>query len=97
MFYTIGASKRNISQVFNAETIIIGFLAGLLGVGISQLILIPANLILSSLTGQDIRAFLPLDTSCVLVLLSMTLTVLGGLIPSRKASRSDPVLALRTE
>ncbi|MBQ1378115.1 MAG: FtsX-like permease family protein, partial [Lachnospiraceae bacterium] len=93
----IGASKRNISQVFNAETIIIGALAGLLGVGVTQLILIPANIILRNVTGQDIRAVLPLVSGALLILLSTLLTMMGGFIPSKKASRSDPVTALRTE
>ena len=93
----IGASKHNISEVFNAETVIIGVLAGLLGVVVTELILIPANIILRNLTGQDIRAVLPMQSGAFLVLLSTGLTMLGGLIPSKKASRSDPVTALRTE
>jgi ABC-type antimicrobial peptide transport system permease subunit len=93
----MGASKRNVSQVFNAETIIIGFLAGLIGVVLTRLILIPANLIIQSLTGEDIYAFLPLKSALALIALSVILTVIGGLIPSRKAAKSDPVEALRTE
>ena len=93
----IGASKRNISQVFNAETVIIGVLAGLIGVLITELLLIPANIILHKLTGQNIRAVLPLISGAGLVILSTGLTLLGGLIPAKKASRSDPVTALRTE
>ena len=93
----LGASKRNISQVFNAETIIIGFLAGLLGVVISELLLIPANIILKQLTGQNIAAVLPLISGAALIFLSILLTLIGGLLPSNKAARQDPVEALRTE
>ncbi|MBP5225241.1 MAG: ABC transporter permease, partial [Lachnospiraceae bacterium] len=93
----MGASKRNVSQVFNAETIIIGFLAGLIGVLLTRLILIPANLIIQHLTGEYIYAFLPLRSALALIALSVILTVIGGLIPSRKAAKSDPVEALRTE
>ena len=94
----IGASKRNVSQVFNAETFIIGLLAGLLGVGISYLLLIPANKIIASVAGNvSIRAYLPVVAAAVLVALSVVLTLLGGLIPSKKAARQDPVAALRSE
>ena len=94
----IGASKRNISQVFNAETFIIGALAGLLGVGITYLLLIPANRIIASVAGQvNIRAYLPVTAAVILVALSIALTLLGGLIPSKKAARQDPVTALRSE
>ncbi|MBQ7065178.1 MAG: ABC transporter ATP-binding protein/permease [Firmicutes bacterium] len=94
----IGASKHNISNVFNAETFIIGLLAGLIGVGVTLLILIPGNQLLQSLTGRaDIYAFLPVDSAAILVVLSIILTLIGGLIPSRKAAKSDPVAALRTE
>ena len=94
----IGASKRNISEVFNAETFIIGAMAGLLGVGITYLLLIPANRIIASVAGEvNIRAYLPLTAAGILVALSIVLTLLGGLIPSRKAARQDPVTALRSE
>lgn len=94
----IGASKRNISTVFNAETFIIGALAGLLGVGITYLLLIPANRIIASLAGQvEIRAYLPPTSAAILVALSVVLTLIGGLIPAKKAARSDPVTALRSE
>lgn len=94
----IGASKHNISSVFNAETFIIGLLAGLLGIGISRLILIPGNYLIKVLTDNvNIRAFLPWDAALILVTLSVILTIIGGLIPSRKAAKSDPVTALRTE
>ena len=94
----IGASKGNISQVFNAETFIIGLLAGLMGVGITYLLLIPANHIIHALTNQPgINAILPVGAAAALVALSTGLTMIGGIIPSRKAARSDPVAALRSE
>ncbi len=94
----IGASKRNISQVFNAETFIIGACAGLLGVGVTWLLIFPINSIIHSVTGNsDINAVLPANAAIVLVVLSMVLTVIGGLIPSRKAAQKDPVIALRSE
>ena len=94
----IGASKRNVSSVFNAETFIIGALAGLMGVAITGLLLIPVNLIIGRVTsGASIHASLPPLAALVLILLSTGLTLLGGLIPARKASKSDPVTALRTE
>ena len=94
----IGASKRNVSQVFNAETFIIGLLAGLLGVGITYLLLIPANQIIAKVAKNvSIRAYLPLTAAAILVALSVVLTLLGGLIPSKKAARQDPVAALRSE
>ncbi len=94
----IGASKRNISEVFNAETFIIGAMAGLMGVGITYLLLIPANRIIASVAGEvNIRAFLQPSAAAILIALSIVLTLLGGLIPSRKAARQDPVTALRSE
>lgn len=94
----IGASKRNVSQVFNAETFIIGFCAGAMGIGITLLLLIPGNQIIHSIAGRsDINAILPVGYAAVLVALSVLLTLLGGLIPSRKAAKNDPVEALRTE
>lgn len=94
----IGASKRNISQVFNAETFIIGALAGVIGILISQLLILIANPILHSLTGQEgINAILPPLAALILILLSIVLTLIGGIIPSRKAAKSDPVTALRSE
>ncbi len=94
----IGASKRNISQVFNAETFIIGLLSGLLGIGLSWLILIPGNAVIHALIGTtDVNAALPAVSALVLVALSVVLTLIGGLIPSKKAARKDPVAALRSE
>ncbi len=94
----IGASKRNISQVFNAETFIIGLCSGVLGVGISMLLNFPINYIIHSLTDNpDIQAQLPVASIFVLIILSMCLTMIGGLIPSRHAAKKDPVIALRTE
>ena len=94
----LGASKRNISQVFNAETFIIGLLSGIFGILLTLLLQIPINSIITTLAEQDgIKAFLPAGSGLVLVLLCVLLTFIGGLIPSRKAARQDPVLALRSE
>ena len=94
----IGASKGNISQVFNAETFIIGFCAGALGIIISLLLLIPGNALIHYLAGtNDVNAVLPAGPAVILILLSVILTLIGGLIPSKKAAKSDPVTALRTE
>ena len=94
----IGASKGNISQVFNAETFIIGLCAGLIGIGLSLLILIPGNMLIHFLAGtDDVSAVLPVVPAVILILLSVVLTLIGGIIPSRKAAKSDPVTALRTE
>ena len=95
---SLGASKRNISQVFNAETFIIGLLSGALGILLTLLFQIPINRIIANLAEQDgIKAFLPAGSGVVLVLLCILLTFIGGFIPSRKAARQDPVLALRSE
>lgn len=94
----IGASKHNISQVFNAETFIIGTLAGVIGIGITLLLLIPINQIIASLSqGVNVKAALPATAGIVLIALSIILTLIGGIIPSRKAAKEDPVLALRSE
>ena len=94
----LGASKRNISQVFNAETFIIGFCAGLLGVGISALLTVPINIVLQNLLGTGILTVaLPAVYAAVLIVLSMLITMLGGLLPAKKAAKRDPVIALRTE
>ena len=94
----IGASKRNISQVFNAETFIIGLFAGVLGIVITLLLLIPGNMIIHDIAGsQDVSAILPVTGAVVLIILSVVLTLIGGLIPAKKAALEDPVTALRTE
>ena len=94
----MGASKRNISQVFNAETFIIGLTSGLIGIGLTLLILIPGNMLIHRLVNsQEINAFLPVGGALLLIGLSVLLTLLGGLIPAKKAAKSDPVTALRTE
>lgn len=94
----IGASKGNISQVFNAETFIIGLTAGLIGIGLTLLILIPGNMVIHHIAdSNEINAILPAGAAGILILLSVLLTLIGGLIPSRKAAKSDPVAALRTE
>ena len=94
----IGASKSNISQVFNAETFIIGLLAGLFGIGITLLLLIPGNMLIHHLSGNnDLNAALPAVAGIILIVLSVILTLIGGIIPSRKAAQEDPVTALRTE
>lgn len=94
----IGASKHNITQVFNAETFIIGLCSGLIGIGVTLMILIPGNQILHSLTNNpDITAQLPVVGAMVLVGLSVLLTLIGGLIPAGAAAKKDPVIALRLE
>ncbi len=94
----IGASKGDVSSMFNAETVIIGFASGLLGVAVTYLICIPINLILHSVTGiANLSAFLPLQAAAILILISMALSLIAGLIPSRSAAKKDPVVALRTE
>jgi putative ABC transport system permease protein len=94
----IGASKKNISQVFNAETFIIGLCSGLLGVGVTLLLHIPVNAIIHALSDiNDVNAVLPVGAAVILVILSVILTLIGGLIPSRLAAKKDPVIALRSE
>ena len=94
----IGASKRDISRVFNAETIIVGFGAGIIGIMATILLCVPINAIVHSLTGiYSINAVLPASAAVILVLISMGLTVIAGLIPSKVAANKDPVVALRTE
>jgi ABC-type antimicrobial peptide transport system permease subunit len=94
----IGASKRNISQVFNAETFIIGLCSGLIGIGVTLLLLIPGNALIQHLTNNpDIVAQLPVTNAVVLIVLSMVLTLIGGFIPAKQAAKKDPVIALRSE
>lgn len=94
---SIGASKRDISRVFNAETFIIGLVAGLLGIGITLILQIPINIVICNLTGVDNIAALPFVGAVILVCISMLLTVISGLVPSKMAAKKDPVEALRTE
>ena len=94
----IGASKHDVSTVFNAETLLVGLAAGLIGIGVSVLLTIPINLIIHSVTSLDtLRAHVPLVAAIILVAISMFLTFIAGLIPSRVAAKKDPVVALRTE
>lgn len=94
---SIGASKKDISRVFNAETVIVGFVAGALGIGISYLLTIPINAIIAHLTDVPMRAAIPVVAAVILVFISMVLTLIAGLFPSKVAAKKDPVIALRTE
>ena len=93
----VGASKKDISRVFNAETLIIGFVSGIIGIGATLLLTIPINLILSALAGIKNVASLPVAGAIILVGISMFLTFIAGLVPSRIAAKKDPVEALRSE
>ena len=94
----IGASKKNVSSMFNAETMIVGFSSGLLGVLVTYLLCIPINFIIHTLTGIDhLNAILPINAAIILVIISVVLTLISGIIPSRSAAKKDPVVALRTE
>lgn len=94
----LGASKRNISQVFNAETFIIGCCAGILGIGVSLLLMIPINSLIEKLSGiSGLTAQLPVTSAIVLIVLSIAITLIGGLLPAKKAAKKDPVIALRSE
>ncbi len=94
----IGASKKDISRVFNAETLIVGFAAGLLGILVTLVLILPINAIIRALSGiHNIGAILPVGAALILVGISMLLTFIAGLIPSRLASKKDPVEALRSE
>ena len=94
----IGASKRDVANVFNAETLIVGFTAGLLGILVSFVAIFPINALLYHLTEvEGLKAVLPWKASIILVLISMTLTLIAGIIPSGLAAKKDPVEALRTE
>ena len=94
----IGASKRNVSNMFNAETMLIGFTSGLLGVIVSWLATFPINAIIKGLTGiTNLKAVLPIPAAVILIAISVMLTLISGIIPSRSAAKKDPVVALRTE
>ena len=93
----MGASKKDIARVFNAETLIVGFVAGALGIGVTLLMLIPINAIIKALTDIYGLAKLPVEGAIILVIISMVLTFVAGLIPSKIAAKKDPVTALRTE
>lgn len=94
---SIGASKKDISRVFNAETLIVGASAGILGIVITVLLNIPINIVIKSITGVNNIASLPIIGGLILILISIALTVIAGLIPAKMASKKDPVEALRTE
>ena len=95
---SIGASKRDISRVFNAETLIEGLIAGLIGIGMTLLLILPINAVVQHLTGiTSLGAKLPWQAGAALIMISMLLTFLAGLIPSSFAAKKDPVVALRTE
>ena len=93
----IGASKRDISRVFNAETVIVGFCAGIIGIGVSLLLILPINLIINNVAKVEHLAKMPALGAIVLIIISIVLTTIAGLIPSKVASKKDPVEALRTE
>ena len=92
----MGASKGNVSSIFNAETFIIGLLSGALGIAVSYLLLIPINSVIHSI-NTDITAVLNIEYAVTLIIISVVLTLISGLIPSRKAAKLDPAVALRTE
>lgn len=94
----IGASKKDVSGMFNAETMIIGFVSGMIGVGVTYLLCIPINAIIKEVTGiVGLEAYLPIEVAILLTIISIILTLFAGIIPSRSAAKKDPVVALRTE
>ena len=94
----IGASKKNVSSMFNAETVMIGFASGVLGVIVTNLLCIPINAIIWTLTSiSNLKAVLPWQVAIILVAISVLLTMIAGIIPSRSAAKKDPVVALRSE
>ncbi len=93
----IGVSKKDVARIFNAETLIIGFIAGLIGITITILLTIPINSIIYKVTNVHVKANLPFIAAIILIIISIILTMIGGLIPARLASKKDPVIALRTE
>ena len=94
---SIGASKKDVSRVFNAETLIVGFVAGIIGIGVTLLLNIPINMIIKAITGVSGIAKLPVVGATILVAISVILTMIAGLIPAKFAAKRDPVEALRTE
>ncbi len=96
-FVAFGASKKDISRVFNAETFIVGLISGMLGIGITVLLTIPINGVIYGLTGVSVKAMVPPVAGIILVIISMLLTMTAGLIPSKMASKKDPVEALRVD
>ena len=93
----IGASKKDISRVFNAETFIIGLVSGILGILITVLLNSLINIIIMNITGVAVKASIPIIGAIILIIISTLLTMIAGLIPSKLASKKDPVIALRTE
>ena len=94
---SVGASKKDISRVFNAETVIVGFTAGLIGIGATLILNIPIRIIAERLTGISDIAVMPAAAAGILIAVSVILTMIAGLIPSRIAAKKDPVIALRAE
>ena len=94
---SVGASKKDISRVFNAETLIVGLSAGLVGIGLTELLIVPINLLIENVAGIAAKAFLPPVAALILIGISMVLTSIAGLIPARNAANKDPVVARRSE
>ena len=94
---SIGVSKKDITRIFSAETLIIGLISGLIGVGITVLLTFPINHLIYKATGVVVKTYLPLPAAIILIVISIILTRIGGRIPSKMASKQDPVIALRTE